>query len=62
MYQRVPNKPTSSPVVAAKMMVRLGRGPAARTRAISSTAMVPEASSSAPLKTESPSTAVVVPR
>ena len=48
-YQRVPTSPTSSPVVVTKMTVRFGRGPAASARAISMTATVPEASSSAPL-------------
>ena len=49
MYQLVPISPTSSPVVAAKTIVRFGRGPRASCFAISMTAVVPDASSSAPL-------------
>ena len=49
MYQLVPRSPTSSPIIAAKTTVRFGFGPFIICRAISSTAVTPEASSSAPL-------------
>ena len=49
MYQRVPTRPASSPVLSRTTMVRFGAGPPASSRAISRTATVPLPSSSAPL-------------
>ena len=46
---RLPKPPISSEPKSAKTMVRRGRGPVARTCARARTAVVPEASSSAPL-------------
>ncbi len=46
---RLPKPPISSEPKRAKTMVRRGRGPVARMRARVRTAVVPEASSSAPL-------------